>query len=512
MGLIMLIGLVSACGGSKQNPEGGMDQEAYDNLTDREFPIVNEPITLNMFTAKSDANANVDWNDLPVWNEYEDMTNIELDWTEQASQTGLADKRNIALSTDMPDVFYTSYLPNTELSKYGDQGVFLALNDYIDEHAPNLKKAMEEDPNIQKGMTFPDGNIYSMPAIKGNDFLSSRIGALPWFDSSWLDRLDMDIPETTEEFYQFLTGVKESGDDIIPYGGAGIADLIFLIRGSFGLNNTGVDFIDQDPDGDGLRFVPTSDEYREMLEYVHLLYDEELIDEDIFTFDSEKFIDFASNGIYASTVFSNPESTFGGSGYVSGSALEGPYGDQLYTKVSPALTHNGQFVITSNNPNPVATIRWMDYFYSDEGSRFLSMGIEGETYEAEGDVYKFKDGINRSEYIPGEGLELPGLKKVAYSGTAQTPEEASESIQDIKQYIPDDIWSEFTYTREEIKTLRMEGVDIQKRVKEMRDKFIAGSESLDDDNWNEYVETLHEMGLEKYMDVQNAAYERYISN
>lgn len=58
--------------------------------------------------------------------------------------------------------------------------LFLALNDLIDEYAPNLKALMETDPTIEKAITFPDGNIYSMPALIEEDFLSLRLSARPW--------------------------------------------------------------------------------------------------------------------------------------------------------------------------------------------------------------------------------------------------------------------------------------------------------------------------------------------
>src|SRR5699024_8112632 len=125
------------------------------------------------------------------------MTNIKLDWVEQVTMDGLSEKRNLALAGgNLPDVFYASNLTNSDIFKYGEQGIFLPLKDLIDQYAPNLKAIMEENPNIEKGMTFPDGNIYTMPGLRDNDFLSIRIGARPWIDQTWLDKLDMKAPET----------------------------------------------------------------------------------------------------------------------------------------------------------------------------------------------------------------------------------------------------------------------------------------------------------------------------
>src|SRR5699024_1672313 len=232
--------------------------------------------------------------------------------------------------------------------------------------AQNIKSLMEQEPNIYKGMTFPDGNIYSMPGLRSTDFLSIRIGARPWIDETWLEHLDMDAPETTEEFYDFLTAVKEADEDVIPYSGVNMDDLVSWMEGSFGLETTGADLVGEDPEGDGYRFNPISDDYREMIEYIHQLYDEKLIEQNIFSIEWNQYMANAAEGKYASTMFYDPSLTFAGKGedFTSISALEGPHGDQKYLGVAPTLSNNGQFVITEQNPNPDATVRWLDYFYS----------------------------------------------------------------------------------------------------------------------------------------------------
>lgn len=228
----------------------------------------------------------------------------------------------------------------------------------------------------------------------------------------------------------------------------------------------------------------------------------------------------AGEGRYASTMFYDPSLTFGRDGFISGSALKGPNGDQLYTGVVPPLFNNGQFVITNENPNPAATVRWMDYFYGDEGARLMYMGIEGETYIEEDGIYKYVDEIENadhreqaiSEYIPWVGVNPPGLVKQDYFSGSESSEASIEAAEKIKPYIPDEIWSAFTYTDEETKVLNSIGNDIEKFVNEMRDKFIVGEIPLDDKNWEDYVNQVESMGLEEYMDIQKDAYDRYNSN
>src|SRR5699024_2803333 len=338
--------------------------------------------------------------------------------------------------------------------------------------------------------------IYSLPAVWSNDFLSIRIGARPWIDETWLEHLDMDAPETTEEFYEFLTAVKEADEDVIPYSGVNMDDLVSWMEGSFGLETTGAELVGEDPEADGYRFNPISDDYREMLEYIHKLYDEKLIEQNIFSIEWNQYMANAAEGKYASTMFYDPSLTFAGKGedFTSISALEGPHGDQMYLGVAPTLSNNGQFVITEKNPNPAATVRWLDYFYSDEGAKLLYMGIEGESFVEEEGEFKYTDEIEdaddsekeMSKYVPWVGVNPPGLLKEDYFSGSEASETSLEAAEKLEPYIPDNIMSGVTYTKDENTFMNSTGTDIQKYVNEMRDKFISGEESLDDSNWENY--------------------------
>src|SRR5699024_5992443 len=166
------------------------------------------------------------------------------------------------------------------------------------------------------------------------------------------------------------------------------------------------------------------------------------------------------------------------------------------------------------------TVRWIDYFYSDEGSRMMYMGLEGETYQEKDGEFVYNEEIKESnqperqisDYLPWVGINPPGLLKERYYTGVETTKASKESAEKISPYIPDNLWPSFTYTKDERNVLASKGVDIEKYVEEMRDKFIAGTETLNDQTWKNYVQTLEEMGLEEYMETQNEAYRRYQHN
>src|SRR5699024_523321 len=198
--ILLWLFALAACGGGED--EASTNEEDNGNAVDVNksgMPIVDEEFDMTIFANKLAQNEDNDWNDILIWNEYRDMTNINVEWDLQ-NPDALDEKRNLALgSNELPDVFLLSEMSNADLLKYGSQESFVPLNDVIEEYAPKLTDLMEEDESNRKAITFTDGNIYSMPALLEEDFLSLRLSACPWINHEWLEELDMDMPETTDE-------------------------------------------------------------------------------------------------------------------------------------------------------------------------------------------------------------------------------------------------------------------------------------------------------------------------
>jgi len=524
--LIIVSIILSACGNEKQEEV----EEDLDNLNKEGFPIVDEPIELNFFAGVGTVDN--DWNDILLLNEYEQMTNIKIEW-EQVSADAREEKRNIALVTDdLPDVFYGTYIPDIDLLKYGERGTFIPLNDLIDEYAPNLKAIFEEYPEIEKSVTMADGNIYGLPRIYDPEFISRRFGSKPWIRGDWLEELGIENPETTEEFYEYLKAVKENdliGDGEnreIPLGGASIVRIVDWIQGAFGVGTWGRmhTTLDTDPNTDELRFYPITDDYKDMLEYLHKLYSEGLIEENIFSIETDQYLANAAQGLYGATPFYNPKDLFGeeeGEKFISANALEGPKGHKLLTGLVPPVRTMGQFSITKANKHPAATIRWMDYFYGEEGSKMFFMGIEGETYEETPDGPKLLDKITNSEegltrlqelskyIIEPSGNHPVMITEEYYVGPEAEPEDL-EAAERLSPYLIENPMPTLPYTLEENEMMSTTGAEISKFVNDNRDLFISGEKALSE--WDEYVRTLEDMGLEEYMEVQEKAYERYLDN
>jgi len=62
-------------------------------------------------------------------------------------------------------------------------------------------------------------------------------------------------------------------------------------------------------------------------------------------------------------------------------------------------------------------------------------------------------------------------------------------------------------TKEEQKEVNDIQVDVQSYVEQMEAKFITGVEPLD--NWDKYVETIEKMDIDRYVEIQQEAYDRW---
>ncbi|HLR65052.1 MAG TPA: ABC transporter substrate-binding protein, partial [Pseudogracilibacillus sp.] len=129
--LAMFLLVLAACADKKSDEGHVGNEDALKNLTDEGLPIVEEEIEIRAFAGKAATTAD-DWNDVLLLNEYEEMSNVKINW-EMVPADGLEEKRNLALSQgdDLPDLFYAANIPISDIQKYGEQGMFVPLEDLI---------------------------------------------------------------------------------------------------------------------------------------------------------------------------------------------------------------------------------------------------------------------------------------------------------------------------------------------------------------------------------------------
>ncbi|HIT75956.1 MAG TPA: extracellular solute-binding protein [Candidatus Avipropionibacterium avicola] len=514
---------------------GGQAQDKIDNpdenINFEGMPIVNETITISMMSKRPSGTAE-DWNTVASIKKMEQMSNIHVEWGLIPAE-GISERRNLALASgDYPEVLYRTGLGAVDLAKHGAAGVLIPLNDLIAQYMPNLTARLDASPDIRKGMTFPDGNIYSLPTIYDPDFDSLLMQNQMWVRQDWLDQVGMEVPTTLEEFEAYLDEVKAanpapSGETAIPLTDAGNASGIYeMLWGTFGIQNRGrsVGSIDADPSGDGLRFIPVSDGYREALELLNRLYSKGLIQADIFNNDSDTFVNLGKQGLIGACATQTTRGYFGkeyGDRYVPLAPLKKTSADPVpaWHSVGSPLAAFGNFAVTDKAEHPIEACRWMDYFYGDEGARLFFLGIEDESYEKTDDGWDFTDvitdnpdGLTVDEalipYVIYMGGGYAGVVLEDYFKGMENSAQAREGTAAVSEHRIDEVWPAFTFEPAEADEMSSLTTDITKLVDESRAKFINGELPLS--QWDTYVGQFEQAGLPRYLEIQQAAYERYV--
>lgn len=269
------------------------------DLPDKEIPkLSEEPIHLRIaipFTADH----SVSLNDLDMLKEYAEKTNVFVEWIE-ISDTAYAEKYKLMLATnDLPDAFGAGFgYERSVIYKYAQEGSIIPLNDLIEQYGTNTKHFFGLRDDFRKLCTYPDGNIYTLPALDENQNI--RVDSIWWINDTFVKKLGMEYPKTLDEVGDYLRAVTTkdlNGDGKNEIGlsfptdtaNAMVPNRLTYLVGYFGNPWDATTYMTQTRDGAGpLEFAPATDATRKTLEYFHQWYEEGLIDPEIFTQNSQQ--------------------------------------------------------------------------------------------------------------------------------------------------------------------------------------------------------------------------------
>ena len=172
---------LAACGSS-----GGASSPDYE-LTDVSFPL-EETVSLKMSTSSSPL-APADPNEKLIFQRLEEQSGVNIEWKNYSSD--YIEKRNLDISSgDLPDAMWNAGASDYDLLSWAEDGIIIPLEDLINEHMPNFKKVLDENPEYLAMITAPDGHIYSLPWIEelGQDKESIHtVNDIPWINVDWLE-------------------------------------------------------------------------------------------------------------------------------------------------------------------------------------------------------------------------------------------------------------------------------------------------------------------------------------
>ncbi len=522
LGAASLYGCAKPDDGKKNEPGKSKEQEAdtenpedgtVSNLNEEGFPIVNEKITMTVFGAR-DPNHD-EWEKVRVFQEYENKSNIHMDYQEVPND-GFDEKKQLLFAgNELPDLFIRANFTRAEITMYGvESQQLIPLEDLIEQYAPNLMKLMDQDPSIRSAITASDGHIYTLPSL---DFSATgQMGFKQWINKDWLAAVGMEVPATVEELKAILYAFRDkdpngNGEkDEIPLGIRQTSS-VYSLGGSFGLEYQMKDTYKL-VDGKLHNWL-CDDEFKEYLQYLNELYSEGLLWQDYYKDDLPSWRSNLASAAYGAMympytdVFVNVEDQ-----YIGYDALTGPRGDKIWSDVTNSTTGIGAFAISNTCASPEAAVRWVDYFYGDEGSIFFRYGVEGETfvYDESGqpkiseDILKAEEGfmtaLGKVNLVPGGGF--PHVITDATDGIVAS-QKTKDAAALLKDNFPSTVYAKPALGLEDGERVNALEQDLFTYRDESVTRFIIGELSFD--KWEEYCNTLEKNGIRELEEIYNNA-------
>lgn len=513
----------------------------------------NPAVTLDVFAPQA-ADWNLATNDFTK--RMNKKFNITFKWQTTTFDAGPArEKRQVSLASgDYPDLYllipWVDQFTPSELLKLGNQGVVVPLNQLIDQYGPNIKKALDAEPEWKAMATAPDGKIYGMPQWV-DCYHCSYQGKL-WMNTAWLKKLGLEQPKTTEDMRKVLQAFKTQDpngngkadeiplsasvrDALIPYF---MNAFIYDPQGLSGYNNSTLVLRDGKID-----IQANKDGWREGLAYLNSLYKEGLIDKGAFTQNPDALTQQGDHSgapiLGSATVLHLGEAM----------TIALPDGrDKQYDAVAPltgpkGVNHAGYnfpsapgatFVLT-NKATPeerIQAIKLLDYMFTDEGQINAFWGTEGKTWRKPqpGDVALDKSLKPIFAQIP----QRPGATPPNSGWQALAQYNNTERYRN-SEAIATDIYSQAGFERRlfeatklyegkedkaliypfwkvwidpslatEVATLQ---TNLDNYVQQNSLQFITGSKDLTKD-WDAYVKGLDGLGLKRFLEIQQTAYDK----
>ncbi len=452
----------------------------------------------------------------------EELTNVKVKGVAQESATDSGQVFNVMMASgDLPDIIVTE---RENFFKYGPEGAFLPLNDLIDQHAPNIKKFLEEREDIRKYLTAPDGNIYSI------NFVPDGAAAQGYFiRQDWLDKLGLEQPKTVEEVYTVLKAFREQDPngngkkDEIPYIDRANGAKTVALSALWGAHT----YSDKDhwfAENGQVKFGPMQPEYKEAMMNLSKWYAEGLIDPEAFTRGKNAREILLGDNVggfthdwFASTAAANDkfQGQIEGFNFIPMLPPADAKGKVWEYASRPAVNATG-WGLSKDIKDPVVGIKYLDFWWTEEGRRLMNFGIEGEDYDMVDGKPVFKESVLKGEepviaYLQKKGVQIQIGFHQDFEYEKQWMNELA--LEGSEMYNKSGFIAErfpmLAFTAEEQKLLDQKEAAIQPFVEETTQKWILGAESVEK-TWDSYLQTLNDLGMKEILDIYQTAYDRYM--
>lgn len=459
--------------------------------------------------------------DTPVAKKYAEETGVKVEYMHPIAGSAAEQMQLMIASDELPDIVehgWNSYPGGPEMA-ITDEYIY-ELSDLIDKYAPAFKKHLTENASYDKQIKTDNGKYYAFPRFVQEGLNQICYG--PYLRQDWLDKLGLEKPETIDEWENVLTAFKDEMGAEAPFVGNTLT-LFRTFASAFDI------YCDWYQDNGTIKYGYIEPGYKELLAKLNSWYEKGLICPDIASIDGNTINTKILNGKFGATA--GWAASQMGVLLDAGKDLEGfklagvqfPVNEKgkvsEYNYITAPVHMASGVAISRNCKNPELAVRLIDFAFTEKGHMLANFGIEGESYNMEGDYPKYSDLIHKnpenktiSQAIAAYTLQghVPMYQEVRYiEQYYEQPELKDAQKEWVKTNMNDHLMPQIYVLGEESE----KDADIMAACKtyidEMSLKFITGAESLD--KFDEYLAQLEEFGINDAIKFRQSAYERYQS-
>ncbi|MDR0405631.1 MAG: extracellular solute-binding protein [Clostridiales bacterium] len=521
--------MLSGCGGGGLERSGGAPGGSFQKTTEDAYPLQTDQTITYWCDLSGHVSAHSrSLNETELAKILTRKTGVGVEFRHPAAGGAGNSKEQFNLmiaSGDLPDVIETNWIdypggPERAI----EENVILGLNDVIAMVSPNLTKFYGAHPEYQRQMETVSGQLYHYPFALGDDKLMTYIG--PMIRADLLAKVGMTAPETVGEWDAVLRAFKREGVKApltMKLDNTNLANVSPFLA-AYGLAGT---FYAEDGK---VKFGPYEPRFKDYMRQLAAWYQDGILDSNFMDTDAKRITALVAGGDVGAAFGSAggdfgkwipalremvPSAEFMPIQYpASAKGVTPMYGQ----KNLPISTHGAAISGTSKNVELAA--RFLDYGYSDEGHMVYNFGEEGVSYVMKDGVPTYTDLVTDPEKNGGVviGAGIGRYARASYNGPfVQDAHYLDQfySLTEQKQAL--DVWPNtdtLTYklpisllTAEENKeyTTLIQDIDTYRQAEFY--KLITGK-STDFDN---YFKELKDRGIERAVEIQQAAYDRYKS-
>jgi putative aldouronate transport system substrate-binding protein len=436
------------------------------------------------------------------------------------------------------------------------KGLFEELTPLIANHAPNIQKMFAERPELKLFVQNDQGEIYGTPTYVASTAQNQSNPAMTvLINQLWLERTGKKMPATWTELKDALAAFRDNdvnqngrNDDEFPMASLSLESGYFswyYLLGGLGIpisnvNSSGGFFVEDSR----VKFVYADERFKTFCKFLRDCYAERLIPRDAFSQDFNQYLaklnengDTALTGVIFNFKLFNPYTTKIGKEYAelppmraSADFPEPFFADDTF---SLSYLSSTAAVISAQSKNKIGAMKFIDQFYDPINSLQVYAGDISDSPDP------IRGGVAR---LPGGGYEA--INPRDYAGAMQNartyqwgdhaPLYLPQSVMDLfmteefrghedwasglksvyrdqlKRYNETNTWPGpfLKFTSDESKRMMTLGADMGRYVGQYA-KWASGLGDIDAD-WDGYVQSFREAGLDEAIAIRQAAYDRYI--